>query len=68
MGFPKLYYIFMTIVDVNPWEKISDSFIEFHHFMKKEQTQLKTKQPKQNIVKSVILVKCKPKQHEESFH
>ena len=29
-------------------------FIEFHHFMRKEWTQLKTKQLKQNIFKSVI--------------
>ena len=36
VGFPKLYYIFMMHVDVNPLEKISDDFIEFHHFMKKE--------------------------------
>ena len=42
-------------------KKISDGFIEFHHFMKKEQTLLKTKQLKQNIFKSVIFVKCKGK-------
>ena len=28
-------------------------FIQFHHFVKKEQTQLKTKQLKQNIFKSI---------------
>ena len=43
----------MTHVEVNPWEKISDGFIEFHHFIKKEQTQLKTKQLEQNIFQSV---------------
>ena len=31
------------------WEKNTDIFIEFHHFMKKEWTQLKTKQSKQSI-------------------
>ena len=30
-------------------------FYEFHHFMKKEQTQLKTKQLKENIFKSVVI-------------
>ena len=33
-------------------KKISDGVIEFHHFMKKEQAQLKTKQLKQHIFKS----------------
>ena len=28
-------------------------FIEFHHFIKKEEAQLKTKQLKQNIFKSM---------------
>ena len=32
------YYIFMTHVDVNLWEKNSDGFMEFHHFMKKIDT------------------------------
>ena len=56
-------YSFMTHVDVNLIleKKNSDGFIELHHFVKKEQTQLKTKQLKQNIFKSVIFVKCKGK-------
>ena len=33
-------------------KKISDGVIEFHHFLKKEQAQLKTKQLKQHIFKS----------------
>ena len=53
------YCIFITHVDVNVWQKISDDFTEFHHFMKKEQRQIKpgylqppwmkTKQLKQKI-------------------
>ena len=39
----------MTNVDGYLWEKFWNGFIEFYHFMKKEKTQLKAKQLKQNI-------------------
>ena len=57
-----LLYFYDTY-GINLWENTfgrstayscrTDSFIEFHHFMKKEKTQLKTKQRKQNIFKSM---------------
>ena len=43
-----LLVYFYDAYDVNPWEEI-----ELHRFMREDQTQLKTKQLKQNIFKSI---------------